>query len=677
MCGIVGVIDLRGRPIATEPLAAARDALAHRGPDDRGVWHERVEGFSVALAHTRLAVLDLSPAGHQPFGDPTGRRQIVFNGEIYNFLDLRKDLSAGYAFETRCDTETLLAAMIRWGPEGLTRLNGMWAFAFVDMEQRRGWLARDRFGVKPLYYAIEAGAGVSVPPALQEAGDPALTGCGGTPAARLAFASEMRALLPLLGGWGGAPAIDREALYLYLSLGFIPHPWTIFRGVYKLPPGHVLEFDAAGVRPARRYYRVVPAQGPTPEYSEAQVELRHRIAAAVDARRIADVPLGAFLSGGLDSAVVVAELARASGSSGSSSAGGGRVKTFSIGYADQPAYDETRYARLVADRFGTDHHEFKLTFDDVLAAIPSLVEHAAEPFADSSLIPTSLVSRYTRQHVTVALSGDGGDELFGGYWRYLGHHYLQRYRSLPRPIRRWIMEPLLAAAPSAKSGRWLNRVRQARKLLRGDHTDPFERHAAWSRFAERETVDRLLTGPERVDVAVCLRRARQDIAPDMIADDDLTSLMLADLGFSLPADMLAKVDTASMLYALEVRVPMLDPSVVEYVASLPVQYKIDPTQRDGQKRILRDAYRDVLPAEVLLRKKMGFEVPIGEFLRGPLRDTYCDAVRADVLGDLGIDPRTAEMLWQDHQARRHERADILYALFCLCRWYRTWVVSSR
>jgi len=646
MCGIAGVIDLRGRPVATEMLLAARNALSHRGPDDRGLWQHETGGFAAALAHTRLAVLDLSPAGHQPFGDPAGRYRIVFNGEIYNFRGLQKELSGGYAFKTRCDTETLLAAMMQWGPEGLVRLNGMWAFAFVDAEARRGFVARDRFGVKPLYYAVERDAGGL--------------------AVRLVFASEMRGLLPLLSGGPRTPPIRREALGLYLSLGFIPHPLTIFEGVYKLPPGHVLEFDAGGIRPPRRYYRVAPRPGGIPDYVEAQAELRRRIAAAVDVRRIADVPLGAFLSGGLDSAVVVAELARAGG------AAAGRVKTFSIGYADQPAYDETRYARLVAERFGTEHHEFKLTFDDVLAAIPSLTEHVAEPFADSSLIPTSLISRYTRQHVTVALSGDGGDELFGGYWRYLGHEYLRRYRRLPQVLRRWVIEPLLSAAPSAKSSRRLNRIRQARKLLRGDHADPFERHAAWSRLAERETHDALCPRAGNVDVAALLREARQDIAPDVHTDDDLTPLMLADLGFSLPADMLAKVDTASMLYALEVRVPMLDPAVVEYAVSLPIEYKIDPSRRDGQKRILRDAYRDVLPIEVFSRRKMGFEVPIGEFLRGPLREAYRDTVRADTLEALGIDPSTAETLWQDHQARRHERADILYALFCLCRWHRTW-----
>lgn len=640
MCGIAGVIDLAGRPVGADALLVAQQALLHRGPDDRGIRQCHEGDFFAGLVHTRLAVLDLSPAGHQPFADATGRYHITYNGEVYNFAALRRELAGRCDFRTQCDTEVLLAMLIEEGVRGLARLNGMWAFAFVDTATRTGFLARDRFGKKPLYYA-------------------ALPGAGG-PSARLVFASEMRALLPLLRASDARLEVDREALRLYLALGFIPHPLTIFRGVHKLPPGHVLEFDAAAVHAPRRYYRIPAAQAPAPDYPEAQAELRRRIAAAVNARRIADVPLGAFLSGGLDSAVVVAELAAAAGA----------VRTFSIGYSDQAAYDETRYARLVADRFGTEHHEFRLTFGDVLDAIPTLLDHLAEPFADSSLIPTSLVSRATRRHVTVALSGDGGDELFGGYWRYRGHHYLSRYRRLPRPLRRWLIEPLLSAAPSAKSSRLLNRVRQARKLLRADAADPFERHAAWSCLAEPDVLSDLIPDADAEDLAGRLRRSRQDIAPGQSAADELTPLLLADLAFSLPADMLSKVDTASMLHALEVRVPFLDPDVVEFVAGLPITYKCEPARPDGQKRILRDAYRDRLPAEILTRPKMGFEVPVGEFLRRELRDMYRDIVRADTLRGLGIDPATAERLWEEHAARRHERADILYALLVLCWWRR-------
>mgnify|MGYP000122185549 CR=1 FL=1 len=243
---------------------------------------------------------------------------------------------------------------------------------------------------------------------------------------------------------------------------------------------------------------------------------------------------------------------------------------------------------------------------------------------------------------------------------------------MPGLVRRGLIEPLLVTAPSGKTSRWLNRLRQARKLLRADSPDAFERHAAWSRLAEQETIDGLFAGRQSADVASLLRQARADIAPDLAPADELTPLLLADLAFSLPADMLAKVDTASMLHALEVRVPMLDPAVVEFAANLPIEYKIDRPRSNAQKRILRDAYRDVLPAEVLTRSKMGFEVPIGEFLRNEMRDVYADVVRDDVLDGLGLRADAAREMWNDHQARRHERADVLYALLALCWWRRTW-----
>lgn len=628
MCGIAGVIDFRGREIAQDRLLAAREAVAHRGPDDRGLWRHASDRFFAALVHTRLAVLDTTDAGHQPFADPSGRFHLAYNGEVYNFADLRRSLEGRYPFRTQCDTEALHAALIHEGTAALGRLNGIFAFAFVDAAEHRALLARDPFGVKPLYYAFDDD--------------------------RLVFASEMGAILPLLDDPSGLD-IDREALHLFLSLGFIPHPLTVYRGVRKLGPGCLLALDPGGGPNVSRYHRLAPAAPPA-DYGDASRELRGRIGAAVAAQRIADVPLGAFLSGGLDSSVVVAELARSVT---------GPLKTFSIGYADQPQYDETRYARLVAERFDTEHHEFKLTARDVLEEIPALLDHLAEPFADASLIPTSLVSRHTRGHVTVALSGDGGDELFAGYWRYLGHRYIERYRRIPSILRRGLVEPLLRAAPSAKSSPLLNRIRQARKLLRGDFEDPFDRHAAWSRLAEAEVIDSLVPGPAGVSLAEMLLAAVRDLAPDHRAIDPLTPILLADLAFSLPADMLFKVDAASMRHALEVRVPLLDTSVVELAAGLPIEWKMGG---GAQKRILRDAYRDVLPVEVLERGKMGFEVPIGEFLRGPLRDAWQEAVRDDVLQDLGLRPDTARAIWSDHQARRHERADILYALFVLCRW---------
>jgi asparagine synthase (glutamine-hydrolysing) len=645
MCGIAGLIDFRGRPVAPEALEAAQAALAHRGPDDRGVWTGPAGDWAVGLAHTRLAVLDPSPAGHQPFADPSDRYQIVYNGEIYNFRALRDELAGCYPFRTSCDTEALLAALAAWGPAALDRCNGMWAFACLDRREPGLCVARDRFGIKPLYYAV--GPGTERP-------------------AWFAFASEVRALCPLLDARDVTLEIDPAALQCYLALGFIPHPLTIYRQVRKLPPGHRLDITPAGVREPVRYYRLPARPAPPADYVEAQARLRHAIRGAVGARMIADVPLGAFLSGGIDSAVIVAELAELAT---------GPVKTFSIGYADQPRYDETRYARLVADRYATEHHELKLTAADVLDAIPPMLDHLAEPFADSSLIPTALVSRHAVGTVTVALSGDGGDELFAGYWRYRGHQYWEAYRRIPHPIRRWVVEPAIRVAPVGKSMRWLDRLRQARKLLRARSDDAFERHAAWAQIADADSLAALSRplGAPPGDLAATLRAAARDLAPDADAREPLDAVLLGDLAFGLPADMLAKIDTASMAHSLEVRVPLLDPAVVELAAGLPLEFKL----RDGRaKAVLRDAYADRLPGAILNRAKMGFEVPVGEFLRGPMREMFLDTVRPDVLGELGLDSAVVDALWRDHLRFRQERSDLLFALLTLCRWRRNFPAGA-
>lgn len=630
MCGIAGMIDFHGRPIDSALLEQTCAALGHRGPDDRGTWIHQSPGFTVGLAHTRLAVIDPAPEGHQPMLDPSGRWAIVYNGELYNYQALRSELSG--PFRTESDTEVVLQSCREWGPEALRRFDAMWALAVVDVQERRGYLSRDPFGIKPLYYAVHDG--------------------------RLIFASEMATLRRV----PGLPLeIDRQALALYLHLGFIPHPYTIYRTIRKLPPGHLLEFEARGPLEPRRYHRLAVPQEPVPDYTAACRELRGRIESAVVAQRIADVPLGAFLSGGLDSSIVVACLARA---------GGERVKTFSIGYAEHAGYDETSYARLAAEHFHTEHHAFRLSFGDVLAGIEPLLNHLGEPFADSSLLPTALVSAHTRRHVTVALSGDGGDEVFGGYWRYLGHHYLERYRKIPALLRKGLIEPLLKAAPSAKSTRALNRVRQAQKLLRGDVPGALDRHLAWARYVEPGLAASLLGIQTAHDAAQRMRSLYAGAAADLAGRDPcepLEEILLADLAVGLPADMLYKVDTASMFHSLEVRVPLLSKEVVDFAAGLPVEYRIAGGQG---KRILRDAFRGIIPDAILNRPKMGFEVPIGEFLRNELRDLFHDVVTARTLGDLGLEVPAAQQAYQDHAARRADHADLLWALLVLCWWCR-------
>ena len=630
MCGIAGIIDFSGRPVDRETLRHMQAALAHRGPDDAGIWVHQSPGFSVALVHTRLAVIDPTPDGHQPMLEGDGRWAIVYNGELYNYQDLGRQL--GLLLRTHCDTEVVLKACIARGPAALEQFDGMWAMAVVDSAGRCGHLSRDPVGIKPLYYARHDD--------------------------RLIFASEMWAMrrvpdLPL--------EIDPEAMRLYLMLGFIPHPWTIYRGVRKLSPGHRLDFDAAGPREPVRFYHLPAPPAKTPDYADACRQVRTTIEQAARRQRIADVPLGAFLSGGLDSSIVVAALAKA----------GQTVRTFSIGYADHPRYDETRYARLVADHIGTEHLTFTLSFADVLEAVEPTLDHLGEPFADSSLLPAALVSRHTRQHVTVALSGDGGDELFGGYWRYLGHRYLDRYRRLPGVLRRGLIEPLLRLAPAARSTPLLDRLRQARKLLRGDLPDPLDRHLAWARTLDDRWAGRLLGPQEAADAGTMLKSLYRDAAGQWRKGpgptDPLDRILLADLAIGLPADMLHKVDLASMAYGLEVRVPLLSTDVVALAASLPINYKIAGTTG---KRILRDAFRDLLPAPILGRKKMGFEVPVGEFLRRELQPLFHDVVTAATLESLGIPSAVAAALYTQHSRRQADHTELLWALLVLCWWKR-------
>ncbi len=632
MCGIAGIIDFRGRPIAEGLLQGFCRALAHRGPDDSGIWLHHALGFSAGLAHTRLAVIDPSPQAHQPMTDPGGSRVITYNGELYNYRELSEELSG--PLRTTCDTEVALQACIAWGPAAVERFDAMWAMAFVDTAEKTGHLSRDRFGIKPLYYAHYDD--------------------------KLVFASELSALrcIPDL-----PTDINPDAVACYLHVGWIPHPHTIYHGVRKLAPGHRLCFDASGPADPERFHHLgAPPETPLP-YAEAVRQLRRRVESAVVSQRIADVPLGAFLSGGLDSAIVVGCLSRTTDRP---------VKTFSIGYTGHPRYDETGYARMVAGHFNTEHHTFRLTFKDVLDAVEPMLNHLGEPFADSSLLPTSLVSRYTREHVTVALSGDGGDELFGGYWRYLGHHYLARYHRLPRIVRRGLIEPLLSLTPSARSNRWLDRLRQARKLIRGDLPDPIDRHLAWARYMDDELATDLLGQQRAESTAAYLKRLYQQ-APAHLARcpsvplcrSPLDHILLADLAIGLPADMLCKVDTASMFHSLEVRVPLLSAELVSFVTGLPVACKISGA---CGKRILRDAFRDVVPEAVVSRKKMGFEVPVGEFLRNELRDMYHDVVTPSALANLDLDPGAAARLYDEHARRQHDHADLLWALLVLCWW---------
>jgi len=631
MCGISGIVRFDGGPVGAGAVERACATLRHRGPDHTGVWVEPGQG--VAFGATRLKVLDPSAKADQPLHHDTGRFHLIYNGEIYNFRKLRDELiAAGERFVTDGDTEVVLAACVRWGVEGFQRFNGMWALAFYDSQERTGFLSRDRFGVKPLFYVADDKA--------------------------LRFASELRALTTI-DDWDRS--VNPRAVVSHLQFGYIAHPDTIYQAARRLPPGHYLPFEPNDAQSPIRYYEPHPnpqSLDPT-DYGEACVRLRRRLADAVVRRRVSDVPIGAFLSGGLDSSIIVSHLAEAIGRP---------VCTFSVGYAGQKSYDETAYARIPANRFGTDHHELVLTERDVLDAIPGILDHLSEPVGDSSIIPTALLSQFARRFVTVALSGDGGDELFGGYWRYLGHESLATYQRIPSLLRRMVIEPMLRGLAASKSSALGNRVRQFHKLLRAGGGDPLERHMAWSRILSPEAEAILV---DRSQVVTCDQRtlqAARQISQGMDGSDALNAILAFDLQHQLPADMLQKVDLASMMHSLEVRVPFLDPSVVEWAMAMPSSFKID---RGRRKRILIDAYRGHLPDVVLDRPKQGFEVPIGEFFRGPLRDMFFDIVTSQAIESFGIISYLAiETIYRDHAAYRADHADLLFALLSLCWWRR-------
>ena len=631
MCGICGIVHFKQEPVDPGALDRACASLHHRGPDHKGVW--LAPTGSVGLGSTRLAILDPSPACHQPMHRPGGRYHLIFNGEIYNFRSLRKQLiDIGERFETDGDTEVILTACAVWGIEAMSRFNGMWALAFYDSQSGCGFLSRDRFGIKPLLYSSNAHG--------------------------LLFASELRALT-LLDRLD--QTIDPEALVQHLQFGYIAHPATIYRAARRLPPGHYLSFTRTSVgKPTRHYQPSAPSEQlrrTTAQYTQTTTELRHTLADAVVRRRVCDVPIGVLLSGGLDSSIVVAHLAEATGRS---------IQTFSIGYAGQKSYDETHYARLIAKRFDTQHRELRLTEGAVIDAIPSILDHLGEPVGDSSIVPTALLCRFARQFVTVALSGDGGDELFGGYWRYLGHRALATYRRIPGSVRRFVVAPLLATLSASRSSVSGRRVRQLRKLLRSQDADPLTRHLAWSRILAPEAQQILKeAGSSAACDARTLEQARR-LTETVNGADSLHRILMFDLQYSLPGDMLQKVDLASMMHSLEVRVPLLDHKVVELALAMPSSFKI---QRGLRKRILIDAYRGHLPNEVLDRPKQGFEVPVGEYFRGPLRDMFHDVVTPSAIDSFGLLNYSAvEEVYQQHLTRRTDHADLLWTLLSLCWW---------
>jgi asparagine synthase (glutamine-hydrolysing) len=621
MCGIAGILRGDGGGADAALLRRMTDILAHRGPDGDG-FH--VDG-PVGLGHRRLAIIDLV-TGEQPMATADGSTWITFNGEIYNFRELRGELErAGHRFRTHSDTEVILAAYEEWGVECTRRLRGMFAFAIWDARRRRIFLTRDRLGIKPLVYAWDG--------------------------RQLLFASEIKAILQ-------DPAMPREldweAVRDYLTYLYIPSPRTIFTGIRKLPPASSLVLDLGGgepeIRPYWRFRFAPDERRPEGEWVE---ELRDRLTDAVRSHLVSDVPIGAFLSGGMDSSTVVAMMARPAGA---------RVRTFSIGF-DEAQFDELAYARQVARRYGTDHYELVVK-PDAIEALRHLSWQLDEPFGDSSVLPTYYVSKITREQVTVALSGDGGDENFAGYRRYaraLGLHdrFDHRVGGVARHVGR-VVERLL---PPGVPG-------QGYAGLVG--ADPLERYFRLMTYQRPDTLRRLLTPDvqRRVsvdpDAGVFRRLAAEGSPPDYVS-----ALQYLDIRTYLPDDILAKVDRASMLVSLESRVPLLDHELVEFVATIPTRLKL---KNGVGKAILKDAMRDALPEEILGRRKMGFGVPIGRWFRGELSDLITDVLCDRRTRERGLlEPAAISGLLKEHASGRRDRSSQLWSLLCLELWARSWL----
>ncbi|MBI4507235.1 MAG: asparagine synthase (glutamine-hydrolyzing) [Chloroflexi bacterium] len=626
MCGIAGFVDLAratGAPVLQATAEAMAETLAHRGPDDRGVWIDAAAG--VALGHRRLAIIDLSPEGHQPMLSASGRYAVVYNGEIYNFQALRAELARlGCTFRGHSDTEVLLAAVAQWGVfAALQRFNGMFAFVLWDRVERTLYLARDRLGEKPLYY--------------------------GWMGQVFLFGSELKALR-------AHPAfradVSRDALALYLTYNYIPAPYAIYRGAAKLPPGTLLALRAANgsARPTPHAYwsvREAAERGVADPWRGSSVEAAAYLDAllrdAVKLRMVADVPLGAFLSGGIDSSTVVALMQAQSERP---------VRTFSIGFLEA-GYNEAEHAKAVARHLGTDHTELYITPAEAMAVIPRLPRLYDEPFADSSQIPTFLVSELARRHVTVSLSGDGGDELFLGYPRYVwGRRIWQRIGWLPVPLRT-AAAAALTALPADAWDALLGRLGPLlpREVRGREPGHKLHRLAEVLAVARPEALyERLMahwSAPERVvPGAATLPTVLSDTRRWAALPDFTQRMMYFDMAMYLPDDILAKVDRVSMGVGLEARVPLLDHRVVELAWRLPLALKL----RDGQgKWLLRQVLYRYVPRALIERPKMGFGVPVGAWLRGPLR-AWAEALLAERrLRDEGFfDPQPIRSCWAEH-----------------------------
>jgi asparagine synthase (glutamine-hydrolysing) len=608
ICGVAGGDPADGRDLVHRMCAA----MVHRGPDDEGI----VQLDGVALGMRRLSIIDVE-GGHQPMHNEDSTVWVVQNGEIYNHLELRKLLgAAGHTFNTQSDTEVLVHGYEEWGQELVQRLNGMFAFAIHDRRRASVFLARDRIGIKPLHYAID--------------GD------------RLVFASELKALLrdPAL-----RKGIDPAALDDYLAYEFVPSPGSIVRGIKKLEPGHTLTWSVAeSTHKLRRYWspqlNLDDADGRGIE--EECEKLRAVLRESVRKELISDVPLGVFLSGGIDSSAVAAMMTQL----------GGEVKSFSVGFADR-SFDESAHARLVAKHLGTEHHELTLEPGMLLDLVPRLPDLLDEPLGDASIIPTYLLSEFTRRHVKVALGGDGGDELFAGYPTLQAHRLAGYYLKAPRLLREGLVEPVVRRLPVSRGN--LSFDFRAKRFVSGARYQTAERHQRW------------MGSFDRAERTALLGRDARPQDRDVADGDPLNQVLLLDMRLYLENDILVKLDRASMMASLEGRVPLLNNDFVEYATNLPLNMKLRGLR---SKFLLKRAVRGILPDSILNRPKKGFGIPVAHWFRGPLKEQMLSVLSPERVAREGFfDPGAVRRLIDDHLDGRRDNRKQLWTLFAFELWH--------
>jgi asparagine synthase (glutamine-hydrolysing) len=624
MCGIAGLLNFDRQLAADRGLLQAMcDVIHHRGPDSDG-FH--VDG-EVGLGIRRLRIIDLA-TGDQPIRNEDGSVWVVFNGEIYNYPELRAALEArGHRFSTKSDTETIVHLYEDHGDDCVRHLRGMFGLALWDARRRRLLIARDRVGEKQLYYAVSDGM--------------------------LTFGSEIKCLLQ---NPAQKRALDPRALRGYLTNLYVPGERTMFEGIRRLPPGHVLTVEG-GRMDVRPYWRLVPRPSRTVREADVVEEFRHRFRECVRMRLLSDVPLGAFLSGGIDSSAIVATMAGLSSQP---------VKTFTIGYdVGGLAYDERADARVVADRFATEHHEFVVA-PQVADVVPDVIRAFDEPFADSSVVPSWYICQLIRQHVTVALSGVGGDEVAAGYERYVGAMVAERYRRIPRVLRERLIDPLVRRLPDSREGHLT--IGRAKRFVAGAGLDFPERYRHYVTWFAPADLDRLLGGG-------LAEAARLDPADDEVAralaagpaGDPLAQMIHADLLTYLPDDLLVLGDRMSMAHSLEVRAPFLDHELLEFAATIPSHLKLRGMTK---KYLLKQAFAPLLPAEVLTRKKKGFSIPLAVWFRGALKPFLLDWLGEARIKRLGVfDERAVAALIAEHMDHRENHENKLWALLMFVIWH--------